>query len=364
LFASEAVRRFGGSGSVWPAIEQELGEPQQNLFMFKAGAPKLAVREAVEAACRTFGLRHGFEDVGQQVWVWTVGLQCGLQCSQLPLLGEMLSEPEYLQPVAIQLLLEIEGPNASPSFRESWKLLQDTRRGLVSENAALKRFAADSWLSPFQADELLAQCLTAPQVSVDTAAKIAATQEEAYQYFAAPMLRWASEEVYLEYSLNELAPPWRESHVLIFFCEDPFRRERLLVKDDYWQLPGGPIRVPLTQRAETGLRFRLMQGKETVFADWMRAGLPDEARFAFFRVTGAMVRSADDVPLREEVVLLHSADIQVAGLEAPPAFRVVLRGGSRVTRLPAGAVARIRLMGPDGELVWNLPLAKRPRRAK
>lgn len=359
LFASEAVRRFGGSGSIWPAIEQALGEPQQKLFMFKVGAPKIAVREAVESACRTFGLRHGFEDVSQQVWVRTVGMQIGLQCSQLPGLGAMLAESAYLQSVAIHLLLDSEGPNASASFQSSWKLLQDIRQGVVSESDGQELFGADAWLSPFPADQLLAQCLTARHWRThDTVDPKTIAKEEAYKYFSAPVLRWASDEAYLEYNLNELAPPWRESAALILFCEDPFRKERVPIENDRWQLPGGPLRVPLSNRAEAGFNFKLLQGKEEVFAGWMYAGLPRAAPYTFFRAAGATVESADDVPQSEEVVLLHSADVQVTGLDAPPIFRVVLRGAYRLMRLPAGAVKRVQLVDTDGQTLWSLPIAE------
>lgn len=361
LFASEAVRRYSDSGSVWPAIERVLGERQRNLFMFRASLPKPALREAVETACRTFGLRHGFEDVGQQVWVRTIWLQSGLLCSHIPVLGSMLASPTYFHPLAIQLLLDMEGPNASASFQESWKLLQDARLGEVSEKAALERFATDAWLSPFPVEELLSQCLTARymRTSGTTDPQVIAT-EDAYQYFSAPVLRWASDDAYLEYSLNESAPQWRESVAFIFCCEDPFRKERVPIENDHWQLPGGPVRVPLTPRDEAGFRFKLMQGKEEVFAGWKHIGLPYETPFTFFRASGAMILSADDVPQGEEVVLLHSAAIQVYGLDAPPIFRVVLRGAYRLTRLPAGAVAQVRLIETDGTTLWSLPMPDAP----
>jgi hypothetical protein len=359
LFASEAVRRFGGSGSIWPAIEEALGETQQRLFLHSAGVPRLALREAVEAACRTFGLRHGFEDVSQQVWVRTVEMQTGLQCSQLPGLAAMLAEPAYLQPAAIHLLLDQGGPNSSASFRASWNLLKDVSQGTVSERDGLERFGADAWLSPFPAEQLLAQCLIARHWrTYDAAEPETIAKEEAYQYFLEPVLRWASDDAYLEYDLNKLAPPWHESATLIFFCDDPFRKERVPIENDRWQLPGGPLRVPLANRAEAGFRFKLLQGKEEVFAGWMYAGLPREAPFTFFRATGATVRSADDVPQSEEVVLLHSADVQVKGLNASPIFRAVLCGTYRLTRLPAGAVTRVQLVDPDGQTLWSLPTAE------
>ena len=358
LFASEAVRRFGDSGSVWPAIESAMGERQQKLFMVRPGMAKTVMREAVEAACRTFGSRHAFEDVGQLVWFRTLGIQSGLLCSQIPALGTMLTQPANMLPLTIQLLLDSEGPNASASFRASWKLLQDIQCGSVSETAASDRIGSDVWLLPFPLDEILAQCLTARRAGVRATAAIATAAEEAYKYFSAPVLRWASDEAYLEYSLNEMAPPWRESAALILYCDEPFRRERVPIENDRWQLPNGPLRVPLTQRPETGFRFRLMQGKEAVFADWMYEGLSDETPFTFFRASGAMVRSADDVPLGEEVVLLHKADVKITGLDVLPVFRAVLRGVFRLTRLAAGAVARIQLIDPDDMLVWSLPIAE------
>ena len=361
LLASEAVRRFGNSGSVWPAIERALGERQQNLFMFRTDLPKPALREAVETACRTFGLRHGFEDVGQQVWVRTIWLQTGLLCSHIPGLGAMLSEPTCLLPLAIQLLLDMEGPNASASFQASWRMLQDVRLGAVSEQTAVERFGADVWLSPFPPDELLAQCLTARYVRpcATTESEIIAT-EDAYQYFLAPVLRWTSDEAYLEYNLNESAPQWRESAALVLLCDDPFRRERVPIENDRWQLPDGPVLVPLMRREEPGFRFKLMQGKEEMFAGWKYIGLPHETPFTFFRASGAMVPSADDVPQGEEVVLLHSAAIHLDGLDAPPVFRMILRGAYRLTRLPAGAVAQVRLIGADGTTLWSLPLPDAP----
>ena len=240
-------------------------------------------------------------------------------------------------------------------------MLQDVRLGAVSEQTAVERFGADVWLSPFPPDELLAQCLTARYVRpcATTESEIIAT-EDAYQYFLAPVLRWTSDEAYLEYNLNESAPQWRESAALVLLCDDPFRRERVPIENDRWQLPDGPVLVPLMRREEPGFRFKLMQGKEEMFAGWKYIGLPHETPFTFFRASGAMVPSADDVPQGEEVVLLHSAAIHLDGLDAPPVFRMILRGAYRLTRLPAGAVAQVRLIGADGTTLWSLPLPDAP----
>jgi DNA-directed RNA polymerase alpha subunit len=357
LVSSEAVRRFGDCGSVWPAIDRALGERQQDLFMVRPGIPKASVREAVEDACRTFGLRHGFEDVGQQVWVRTLWLQFGLACSQLNELTWMLTAAMSLQPLAVQLLTGLGGPNVSASFQASWRLLQDVRLGAVSEPLALKRFGVDTWLSPFPAGELLAQCLKARHsLASDSTAGPVIAADDTYNYFSTPVLRWASDEAYLEYGLNEWAPQWCDSSALVVFCEDPFRRERIPIEGGRWKLQGGPVRVPLTRREKAGFDFKLMQGKEEVFAGWKHVCMLDERPFTFFRASGSMVSNADDVPLGEEVVLLHSAEMRVVGLDASPVFRAVLRGKWRLTQLPKGAVTSVRLMASGGEAIWSLPV--------
>ena len=281
LFASEAVRRFGDSGSVWPAIEAALGEKQKALFLVRSGLPKSILRESVESACRAFGLRHGFEDVGQQVWVRTLTLQSGLLCSQIPQLPEILQYPLQLQPLPIRILLDSEDPNASDSFRTSWQLLREVRRGVVSRDSALEQFRSDPWLSACPVEDLLAQCISTRVEFLGKAERV--TTDEAYRYFSEPVLDWQRDEAYLDYSLNPGAPPWRESAALILFCEDPFRRERIPIEKDCWQLPNGPIRVALTRRTESGFRFKLMQGKEEVFADWIYAGPASGIPFTFFR---------------------------------------------------------------------------------
>ena len=357
LFASEAVRRFGDSGSVWPAIEAALGEKQRALFLVRSGLPKLILRESVESACRAFGLRHGFEDVGQQVWVRTLTLQSGLLCSQIPQLTEILECPLQLQPLPIRILLDSEDPNASDSFRASWKLLQEIRRGAVTHDSALERVRSDSWLSVFPAQDLLALSSAPRPVEFRSPAE-RDTTEEAYRYFLDPTLQWDSTEAYLEYSVNSIPPPWRESAALIFLCEDPFRRERIPIEKDAWKLPNGPFRVSLTRRAEPGFSFKLMQGKEEVFADWMYAGLSTDVPFTFFRKSGALVPVADDVPQTEDLTLLHRMDIQISGFDAQLTYRLVLNGSFRLTRIPAGAVRGIQLLGPGQEVIWSLPITE------
>jgi hypothetical protein len=354
LFSSEAVRRSSDAGSIWPAIGNALHEAQGKLFLLRDGVPKAFIREAVESACRTFGLRHGFADVGEQVWVRTMLLQYGLQSAHVCCLGEMLGEPPYMQPIGISLLLDQDDPNGSASFLHAWQLLQNVRRGAIEDQIALQRFAESAWLSPLSSEELLRRCRRA-YIRSESRSKIETFEGDPYQYFGEPCLHWENGEPRLEFSLNLLAPSWRTSDTLIFVAEDPFRKERVVIEEGRWSLPEGPVKLPLTQREAAAFRFRLIQVKEVISPDWIDVGLPSQARFFMFLASGAMLRSPDDVPLNEPIVLMHHVDLQIAGLNTAPRFELVLRNQFRLLRLAVGDVSHISLFDDAGTLVWSLP---------
>lgn len=355
MFAVEAVRRSEDIGSVWPAIEASLGEAQCKSFLARTGMPKQMLRESVEAACRTFGMRHSFEDVGE-VWVRTLGLQFGLQCGHVRRLSKLLSSPDSLKPTAITLLLDETGSNGSESFRQAWRILQDVRRGRLSGTEALARFAANPWLGQFGSEELLRQCRSAEEVHTREHIR----GDLPYQYFEPPILAWEGTEPVLEYRLNSLAPAWRISDVLTLLVEDPYRRERLVIAEGRWALREGAVQVRLTQLERPGFRFRLMHGKEAITDDWLEAGAQLDQPFVFFRGSGAMVPHPDDVAVSEELVLLHAASTRLAGLAPGARFQMVLRGAFRLTRLRAGEVAHVILLAATGDTIWSYPQPEAP----
>jgi len=351
LFAMEAARKFAGAGSIWPAIEKALGPSQQELFLVRAGIPKSALREAVESACRTFGLRHGFEDISQQVWVRTVGLQYGLQCTNLSQLSDILGGRPY--PIAVQLLLEPAGVNASPSFQAAWNLLIDARRGALSEQSALEQFAGDPWLSPFAPAELWESCLKSTSDFSGSDRSSSELGSEPYRYFESPRLRWEPGNAYLEYSLNAAAPAWADAASLVIFCDSPYRKERIPIEAGAWRLPGGPIRLPLTLRDETSVLFKLMQGKDVVYSGTIDGILDENRPFVFFRESGAMVVSSEEPPVGEELFLLHLTELRLVGVDSAPEYLLVLRGNARLTRLPVSTPHSIRLVDPDNVELWT-----------
>ena len=163
IFAAEAVRRLGGFGAVWPAINSALGASQRELFLAQDNVPKSVIRDAVEEACRVFGIRHDFGEVGHQVWVRTLGAQYGIPLPQLHSLPEMLTESAELNPVAVQLLLTPTDKLYSASFAAAWATMRGLRHGDLNLSAAESRLRKNPWTMHFPLPELLSSCMASLQ---------------------------------------------------------------------------------------------------------------------------------------------------------------------------------------------------------
>lgn len=132
VFAAEAVRKLGGSGVVWTAINKALGPQQRQLFLAYESSPKSILREGVEEACRVLGIRHDFGEAGHQVWVRTIGAQYANPLSQLPSLPQLLTESFEFNPIAVQLLLNPSDKMYSPSFAAPWSTQNNLGNALQS----------------------------------------------------------------------------------------------------------------------------------------------------------------------------------------------------------------------------------------
>lgn len=352
FFATEVDREFAGSGSVWPEIENALGDEQRAIFMFRAGVPKLALRDGMEDACRKFGIRHGFEDSGQQVIWRTVGLQYGLRRSYMAYLPRMLSEPVGAQPIAMQLLLESDKPNSSSAFQTAWGILKAIRTGLLRDEKALAQLREHSWLRSFSSTELYSAC-RAPSSRQSASTYVEAEQKpNAYAYFAPPRVIWEPQEVYLEFALNPDVPAWVDVASLTFVCEEPFRRERIHIQDGSWSLAGGPIRIPLTRRIQVGFRFAILRGKELAIEGQSSSFFDPEYPFLMFRNSGQMMNRSDLVSATDDIVLLTLNNAQLVDVPKDSPYRVLLGGTARLTLVPKMAAPTLRILNTVGELIW------------
>jgi hypothetical protein len=353
IFAAEAVRRLGGFGAVWPAINTALGASQRELFLAQDNVPKSVIRDAVEEACRVFGIRHDFGEVGHQVWVRTFGAQYGIPLSQLQTLPGMLTESAELNPVAVQLLLTPTDKMYSASFAAAWATMRGLRHGDLNFSTAESRLRKNPWTMHYPLPELLSACMASAPARGAVSGANRDTDAEAYSYFDLPSLRWSGDSPIFEYVLSRRPPSWVEVDQLIFSCTDPMKREPLLISEDGWQFAYSPLTIYLGHHRTLHFTFDLLHRGISQLPEPISVSIIPPSGFAFFNVAGTVLDdSTNQLPQDERVDLLHPADSKIEGVSSQLTFRLVLGGRYRVTRLPAGIVRGVTLFDGTGAVLW------------
>jgi hypothetical protein len=353
IFAAEAVRRLGGSGAVWPAINCVLGASQRELFLAQDNVPKSVVRDAVEEACRVFGIRHDFGEVGHQVWVRTFGAQYGISLPQVQGLPEMLTESPELNPIAVQLLLNPTDKMYSALFAAAWATMRGLRHGDVSFSIAESRLSKNPWTMHFPLSELLSSCLASAPARGAASEANRDRAADAYSYFDLPLLRWSGESPIFDYEIARRPPPWVEVDQLIFSCKDPMKREPLAISEDGWRFAYSPLSISLSHHCALHFTFDLLHRGQSQLSEPISVSLIPPNGFAFFNAAGAVLDdSGNRLPQDEHVDLLHPADSRIEGSSTLLPFRLVLGGRYRITRLPAGIVRGITLFDGTGAVLW------------
>ena len=353
IFAAEAVRRLGGFGAVWPAINSALGASQRELFLAQDNVPKSVIRDAVEEACRVFGIRHDFGEIGHQVWVRTFGAQYGISLPQLQSLPEMLTESAELNPVAVQLLLNPTDKMYSASFAAAWATMQGIRHGDLNFSTAESRLRKNPWTMHIPLPELLSSCMASAPARGAVSGANRDSDAEAYSYFDLPSLRWSGESPIFEYALARRLPAWVEVDQLIFSCTDPMKREPLVISEDGWRFAYSPLSISLSHHRALHFTFDLLHRGVSQLPEPISVSMIPPSGFAFFNAAGAVLDdSSNQLPQDQHVDLLHQADSRIEGGSGPWNFCLVLGGRYRVTRLPAGSVRGVTLFDGTGAVLW------------
>lgn len=162
--ASERCRRDSRERAIYDVfydIDWQV-ETQHQLFD-PTGYPRNRVRQAIEVACRTYGLRHAFDSPTTKPWYLTIKLQFGFT-----LAGARDQLEHWLvgtQPDAIEWLLQGEPTSlakgtsiVSESFKELWSALllyrsTQSQRHLHSLTQVL---AQSPWVKPDWTETLIA----------------------------------------------------------------------------------------------------------------------------------------------------------------------------------------------------------------
>lgn len=152
LFA-EVGRRDAHEGSLWGRVVDLVFQSEPPDCLFVQGQPSHLLKEALEDAARSAGLRHVFGVEGVQNWFRSVYLQFGFTKT-----GFEQRLPEWLagQPatVAVEGLLGSRSLR-SESFCAVWDSLRNYRRRNVSQEQCRKTLVSSSWVLADWADDLM-----------------------------------------------------------------------------------------------------------------------------------------------------------------------------------------------------------------
>ncbi|TWU54910.1 hypothetical protein Poly51_36320 [Rubripirellula tenax] len=182
--ASEWCRRYGHERGIYGVFNEfEWDELARKRLFTPTGYPQISVRESIEEACKTYGLRHAFDSQTNQPWYLTIKLQFGFT-----LLGAKDQLNHWLAGVsteAIDLLLSNESTSKakgtvvrSDSFADLWKTLRDFRTGAVRRPTAMRVIAESPWTLAAWGDELLDAALRPVGNSVTVASSASPTSDE------------------------------------------------------------------------------------------------------------------------------------------------------------------------------------------
>ena len=362
FYCAESVRAERSPGKAfWPLIQAALGKSQCGLFFAQSSSPRPAVREAVEEACRVFGLRHAFGELSPKAWVRTIALQFGFGERAFVMLPQWLDSPlEYL-PTTLQLLIEPAGTMYSSEFARLWTTLKSLREGRISVSTAQQVCAGNPWTPINAQDRVLAHALvrseTSPRPSDLAAAEESAGNDSAtYQYLLDPRVVWEGPLPELRLMLNPHAPAWIEQQRLILKVAD--QRHAILREGDSWHLESeDSISLPLTELSSPTLLIDLLARKSSILVQPLELELVPWEGFALFDLTShRLVEDPWAFPLgTRPVALLHSVNASLVGLPEAASFASVFGGKWRLTAFRRGLTAGIALL-QDEEILWS-PLA-------
>lgn len=159
--ASEWCRRHGHERGIYGVFNDfEWQELARKRLFTPTGYPQTSVRESIEEACKTYGLRHAFDAQSSQPWYLTIKLQFGFT-----LLGGKDQLNHWLAGVptdAIELLISNESTSKakgtivrSDSFTKLWNTLREFRMGAVRRPIAMQAIAESPWTLAAWGNDLL-----------------------------------------------------------------------------------------------------------------------------------------------------------------------------------------------------------------
>lgn len=349
-YAMEVGRRQAHEGELWPFVRSALAHELQERLFAEGSMLRPWVRDALESACPTLGLRHVFGQDGIQAWIRTVFLQFGVSAAGWERLPWWLSG--HQSTVTIDDLLESDGPLHSPSFTALWKVLQQARYG--HRNEARLRHDIEKlgspWLMAGDIARVAAAALARPEVIRIGDDERATTDDDepVAGLLAEPRLRWGAGDT-PQFSVGLGADPsnWLKTGDYVLVLRGHARLPLTCDSDGCWHMPSEAVMLDLR---EPHVVLELLQSGVPVYQDELRLLDTDEEVLLFDLATGRPVDAWGALPRGRAVALLTRADLTVR--PAPPRWISVFGGTWKLYRCDGGLASETAI-GLGGETIWQ-----------
>jgi hypothetical protein len=357
---SEIARENGREGALWPAVRCGIGLRRETEAVLFApnGHPRHALKDAIEAACLRFGLRHVIGIEGVQEWFGSVFLQTGFTRK-----GAMSRLPEwlagYVRPIAVSRLLEA-GPLHSASFAKLWNTLAEFRRGNIGHQSAASLLRCSCWTKPEWSEELLTAALRRRHLGV-AAAGAAAGEEGAPTFLDGPWLVWD----------GATEPQWELQIAgldLLGLAENFYRvvagdTKAILQRQAdglFAYQPSNTLRLPMAATPDGRVDAVILDARGAVVAHQEVRFFDPDADIVAFKVQNGRGESNDrfldgHAGAGHDYWLLVADDLTVL---PPPGLSQNLQALRRqLCRVEAACMPALRVCFDDGEVLWQPNLA-------
>lgn len=185
---SEAARRHGGEGALWPILSDEEIVPWDGWVhseLFTAtGNPTQTHRDLLRWTAQHYSLRHTFDCEGMN-WYRLIYLQFGFTHDDaVQRLAAWLSG--QILPISVQKLLEASDAGAQ-AFQQVWRSLRMFRLGNLNRAILETRLRSNPWVLPEWCNALV----TAAKRSSAQVLEVADLEAAELRFFTAPQLFWS-----------------------------------------------------------------------------------------------------------------------------------------------------------------------------
>lgn len=343
---SEAGRRHGGEGAVWPVLSDQKIVPWNPLIYSElfntARAATPAHKDLLYNAARHYSLRHHFNNDEGQNWYRLIYLQFGFTHDDaVQRLAPWLSGQGL--PVSVNSLLK-DGDSGALAFQQIWRSLRMFRLGNLNKAVLEHRLKSNFWVLPEWCPDLV----EAARKSTAQAPEMEDFEAAEPRFFTAPQLFWPElGQPLFTTSICNLEELKLEATDYQFKAGDHVLA-RLIRQTDGSYHSDAAEAIPLSIEPTVALSIVGDDGQITAHNEAVLWDTMEEVTLYSCR-SGAKIQAGERIRAGAAVFLIATGDVTIL---PEPANSVDLPFGYRLHRIAAGWVGQLEAR-LDDDLIWT-----------